>query len=251
MLMPQPAPTPHAVPPIAPNDALFLDFDGTLAPIQDSAADVQMDPVVCAALVGLSKALEQAVAIISGRDIRDLSLRTPDALWRIGGHGLDVCRPGEAPPTSRDCAPADLAEALCDIAQTAPGSFVEDKGPILAMHYRAAPDAGPKLLDAVTEAAGLHADYLVQHGKMVIEVKPKHANKGAAVRRMMATPPFAGRRVIMVGDDVTDEDAFRAVHDLDGLAIKVGEGATVADLRMPDPASVHDWLLMGGRVEQS
>ena len=66
---------------------------------------------------------------------------------------------------------------------------------------------------------------------MVVEVKPAAAHKGAALRRLAAAPPFAGRRPLMIGDDTTDEDAIAAAQDLGGLGVKVGQGA----LRRPPP----------------
>jgi trehalose 6-phosphate phosphatase len=83
---------------------------------------------------------------------------------------------------------------------------------------------------------------MTQNGKMVVEVKPEAAHKGSALRRMSQEAPFLGRRPIMVGDDATDEDAMRAAVELGGVAVKVGDGATVASLRAPTPSAVRAWL---------
>ena len=92
------------------------------------------------------------------------------------------------------------------------------------------------------EAARLAPGLVHQQGKMVVEVKPAAAHKGTALRRLAAEPPFAGRRPLMFGDDTTDEDAIEAAQALGGIGIKVGAGATAAELRTPDPAALRAWL---------
>jgi len=222
--------------------ALFLDFDGTLAPLQDDPQTVAMSAPLWRALEVLSEGLGGALAVVSGRDVRDLTARTPSCLWRAGGHGLEICAPGETPPPGPPEAPPELASPLAGFAAERPGVRLERKGPILAVHYRRAPDLAAEVLSAVQGAAAPFPDYAVQSGKMVVEAKPKSANKGAAVRRLMARAPFAGRSPVMAGDDATDEDAFAVVRELGGLAVKVGEGETRASLRLPDTGAVERWL---------
>lgn len=122
-----------------------------------------------------------------------------------------------------------------------PGVRVEVKGPILAIHYRAAPQSAVACLDLARRAAAAGQGLVVQCGKMVVEVKPETAHKGAALRRLAAAP-FAGRRPVMVGDDTTDEDAIVAAQDLGGLGIRVGPGPSAARARLATPAAVRAWL---------
>ncbi len=226
---------------LGPGDALFLDFDGTLAEIGPDPGAIWLPEGTAAALERLAARLDGALAVISGRDLRDLAKRTPEGLWRMGGHGLEVLAPGgEVPP-----APEGPPEALLACLRGAAGLQgvrLEIKGPMVALHFRAAPEAGPACLLAAERAAGLAPGYVVQPGKMVVEVKPASANKGAALRRASARPPFAGRRPVMLGDDATDEDAMRDALALGGVAVKVGPGASVALLRVPDPSAVRAWL---------
>jgi len=119
---------------------------------------------------------------------------------------------------------------------------LEDKGAVLAIHYRAAPDAGDWLTDALTKAVQPYADYKLQHGKMVFEAKPRAANKGTCLALAVQRSPFSGRRVVMIGDDTTDEDAFAAAQTAGGLAIKVGSGTTIADYRLGSVNDVHELL---------
>ena len=222
--------------------ALFLDFDGTLAPIQDDPETVWLPDGGAETLMELARRLDGALAIISGRDVRDLSRRVPGGLWRIGGHGLEVCAPGEAPPETRAQAPRALCAAIGAAVAGLDGVRIEPKGAVLAIHYRAAPSAAPVLAERLGEAVSVAQGYSLQHGKMVFEAKPDIAHKGTALANMMQRAAFAGRVPVMVGDDVTDEDAMEAALSAGGSAIKVGEGDTRAPFRLAAPDEIWAWL---------
>jgi len=228
-------------PALTEGDALFLDFDGTLAPIADDPDAVFLSAEVDAALARAVERLGGAVAIISGRDLRDLARRTPQALLRIGGHGLERAASG-AEPGPRPAPPADLARALADAVAGLDGVRVEEKGRIFAVHYRGAPDQEASVRRAATGLAQTFPGYVAQHGKMVSELKPCEAHKGRALAAALARPPFAGRRPVMAGDDATDEDAFEAAAEAGGYGVKIGEGATRAAARLPDTAALVAWI---------
>jgi trehalose 6-phosphate phosphatase len=232
---------------LRPTDALFLDFDGTLAEIGPEPDAIRLDAATAAALRILAGHLLGAVAILSGRDLRDLAGRTSDALWRAGGHGLEILAPGATPPGPPPPPPEALLAPLRAAARR-PGVRLEIKGPVAALHYRAAPDAEAACLAAAVEAAASCPGHLHQPGKMVVEVKPETAHKGLALRRMAAMPPFAGRRPLMFGDDTTDEDAIAAAETIGGIGVKIGAGATAASLRAPDPAALRAWLAREARA---
>lgn len=222
--------------------ALFLDFDGTLAALQDDPDTVALPSGGADVLAALKTTLSGALVLISGRDIRDLSVRIPGGIIRAGGHGLEICLPGEAPTADRHSFDPGLkASVECAIAPHA-GVRIEDKGPVLAVHFRQNPDAEADLLKALQALVADRPEYKAQHGKMVIELKPIHANKGIALASLMQSSPFSGRMPIMVGDDTTDEDAMRTATDLGGFGVKVGEGETCAKFRLRDPDAVWDWL---------
>jgi len=230
------------VPPLDAGDAVFVDFDGTLAGLQDNPDTVFLVPGMAEVLEVLSLRLGGALAVISGRDAGDLSRRVPDALWRIGNHGLIELMPGEAPPEGRAAAPLPVRAAFEAVCEVIPGARLETKGPVLALHYRQAPEAESAIGDMLA-AAGLPAEgYSLQNGKFVFEAKPEGANKGRALARLMQRAPFAGRRAVMIGDDTTDEDAFSAANELGGLTVKVGPGETGASHRLADVPAVHAYL---------
>ncbi len=226
---------------LGPSDSLFLDFDGTLAELGPDPDAIALAPGVAEALARLAVRLEGAVALLSGRDLRDLARRTPGGIWRAGGHGLEILAPGASPPPAPPPPPEAVLAPLRTAAQT-PGVRLELKGPVAALHFRAAPAAAAACLAAAEAAAAAAPDLVHQPGKMVVEVKPATAHKGTTLRRLAEAAPFAGRRPVMLGDDATDEDAIAAAQDLGGIGVKVGPGSTAARLRAADPAAVRSWL---------
>ncbi|WP_424931185.1 trehalose-phosphatase [Amaricoccus macauensis] len=223
------------------NDSLFLDLDGTMAEIGPDPDAIGIDAETTGALRVLAEKLDGAMVFLSGRDVRDLASRTPDFAWRAGGHGLEIVAPGAEVPERPGPLPDEVLAPLRAIEEV-DGVWLELKGPVAALHYRAAPDRGDACIAAAERAAGLGTDLVFQPGKMVVEVKPAHAHKGVALRTISGKPEFAGRRAIMAGDDTTDEDAIRVARELGGLGIKVGDGETAATYHAPDPAAFRAWL---------
>src|SRR5690606_5930941 len=126
--------------------------------------------------------LDGALVIISGRDIRDLDLRIPDSFWRVGGHGADICAPGVAAPTGTGpVAPPALLVAVRDICRRLNGLRLEPKGPVLALHYRTAPELAAQLMQEIKQLLPAHPAYSMQRGKMVIELRPKGLDKGKVI----------------------------------------------------------------------
>ena len=115
---------------------------------------------------------------------------------------------------------------------------VEDKGAAFAVHYRHAPDAteARTALDAWAATAPDTLEPVA--GQFVVELRPRGVSKGVAARRL--ADEHADRTPVFIGDDVTDEDAFRALSD--AVTVKVGPGETAARHRLPDVDAVIDYL---------
>lgn len=236
-------------PPLGPDAALFLDIDGTLADFAPNPHDVRIDAGFRDRLLRLADQLDGALALITGRSIADADrLFSNGRLPLAGQHGCErrdamgrvhLRAPPLAPSTR-------VRERLQSIAALVDGVWVEDKGVALALHYRGAPAMGPYVRHAVktalptTEANA----YVVEPGKMLVELRPGDCDKGQAIREFMCEAPFRGRRPVFLGDDASDEHGFAVVEDLAGWSIKVGQGASLARYRLPDIAAVRAWVCM-------
>lgn len=208
--------------------ALFLDFDGTLVRFQDDPYSVQLSASEIVCLLELNDKLDGALAIISGRDIADLSERVPTVLWRLGNHGLYNAAPHQHPPTDLATFPPVIRDKIDEKLLHMRGIWIEDKGPVLAIHHRKQPDLGPTINRAISPILAQSKTHIIQMGNCVVEIKPAAANKGLALTKLMRIAPFKGRVPIMIGDDTTDEDGFIAAKKLGGLGIKIGTSPTQA-----------------------
>jgi trehalose 6-phosphate phosphatase len=235
-----------------PNAAVFLDLDGTLVEIAERPDLIAVTRDLVEALDNARARLGGALAVISGRTLDDLDRRlAPLQLPAAGIHGLEH---RDAQGRRTQPSPAPLPERtrirLGQLAAAWPAVLVENKGDSVAVHYRQDPSAGPAVRTAMEEIhQELGQDFVLQHGKMVIELRPAGASKGTAIMAFMAEPPFAGRLPVFVGDDVTDEDGFAVVNSLGGHSVRVGAdcAGTAARFGLPDVAAVHDWLDRIGR----
>lgn len=231
---------------VAPDWALFLDVDGTLLPIAETPDAVAVSARLRAALRRLAPALGGAVALISGRPIAGLDrLFDPLRLPVAGLHGLERRDAANTLHTVASAAGVDkLRDPLRAFAAAHPGVLLEDKGAALALHYRRAPAVAAAARQLVRDLAGaMHGKLRVLDGKMVLEITSPLVDKGMAISAFMDEAPFAGRRPVFIGDDVTDEDGFEVVNDLGGYSIRVGAAEiSAAAYQFADVASVLGWL---------
>ncbi len=229
------------------NWALFLDFDGTLTDIAVTPGAVRVDPDLPATLAKLQGGLGGAVAIISGRPLAQIdAMLAPVVLPAAGLHGLEWRdqRGRVERPEAEPAALAPMRRMLAEFAAANPGVELEDKTHTLALHYRAAPRLAGECRRAVqAAAAGTDGAFHVLEGKMVFEIKPAGIDKGTAIERFLAAPPFAARRPVFIGDDTTDEDGFAAVNRHWGITVRVGDGQpTAARYRIAAVADLLAWL---------
>jgi trehalose 6-phosphate phosphatase len=204
--------------------AILLDVDGTLIEIGPSPFEVYIADDLRASLARLFGLTSGALALVSGRPIRDLDmLFAPLKLPVVGGHGAEMRVCGETVVTSAQSLSPELRRQLAQVAMLDPGIEVEDKGYSLALHYRKAPQHEEWLLHQIAAKCAAFPGEATEvlPGKAMFEVKRPAVNKGESVRRLMKLAPFAGRMPVFIGDDVTDESAFEVLPDLGGMGFSV------------------------------
>jgi trehalose 6-phosphate phosphatase len=229
---------------LAEGAALFLDFDGTLVELAETPDSIRVAPHLSPLLQRLQRRLEGRLAVVSGRAIGDLERHLDCAGLAVSGsHGLELrLRDGSPVPLAAPRGLDHARERASAFAGAVPGLLVEGKPFSIAIHYRRAPQREAEVRGFMSQLAA-DTGLILQHGKMVVELRPPGADKGDAVRALMAEPEFAGARPLFVGDDLTDEDAFRAAADLGGGGVLVGgERETAARWRLAGVPAVAAWL---------
>ncbi len=225
---------------------MFLDVDGTLLDFAHHPECVEVDARLRDDLARMRTRLDGALALLSGRPLAQL-----DQLFGChdhagaGLHGAELRTPdGREHITGDDDALVAVhARAAALVAETH-GVLLENKRRALALHYRRAPAAhaaAERIAHMLID--GLAGRYTLQQGDHVIELKPAGVNKGHALATLMRNPPFQGRRPWMLGDDLTDEDAFQIVNENGGVSVIVGtRRPTAAHYALADPPAVREWL---------
>ena len=227
----------NANPPVPDEPLFILDYDGTLAEVADRPHQATPHPDAIALLQRLEE--RHPVAILTGRAVGDLGeLLDAPGLRVIGVHGIES---GTIGGSVESLVPDAVAAQLGSLRRRLPevdGLQVEDKGSAIALHYRNASDreAAEDALRAWSRDVPDALEPL--WGKMVLEIRPRGFDKGRAAETLMREHPE--RTPVVIGDDTTDEEAFRAVGS--GVTVKVGEGATAARYRLPDVDAVMDYL---------
>lgn len=206
--------------------ALFLDIDGTLLDLAETPDGIVVPPDLAGNLDALSRKLGGALALVTGRGVALVDdLFSPLRFPVAGLHGAERRdAAGEVRRVSPSPAFEAMKQAIMLEASAWPGVIIEDKGAAVAGHYRQAPERQASVDELMQRH--LHAvapDWTLQRGKMVVEIRPASADKGAAVEAFLSEAPFAGRKPITIGDDVTDEAMFAVANRLGGLSLRVGE----------------------------
>ena len=222
--------------------AVFLDYDGTLTPIVDRPQDAVISDSMRDAVSRLAE--RATVCVVSGRDrsVIDQWMGI-DGLVVAGSHGFDIG--GQREGAVRHDAVAGVEDLLANVtdrlrAEVGPveGAGIEPKRFSVAVHYRlAAPEQWPMIKAVVDGLLAEYPDQLkVTPGKMVYEIQPKvDWDKGKAVQFLRRALHVEGDEFVplYLGDDITDEDAFKA---LTGSGNGRGVGVVVADLSDPEQA---------------
>lgn len=218
-----------------------LDFDGTLAPLQDDPSASRIIPAGVEVLAGITARDDVRLALVSGRALNDLHAlaEVPEGTYLIGSHGAERARVTRF-GLDRDVVQlgddeADRLAALgaraAQIARGKDGVWVETKPTAVVVHTRLAQEDDAHEAEAAALALGAELGSGVLHGKDVVEISVLHASKGEALAALRDELGVAA--VLYAGDDTTDEHAFAVLGDGD-VAIKVGTGDTVARFRLDD-----------------
>ena len=226
--------------------SLFLDLDGTLVDFAMTPDGIEVCDNLRGLLRQLQSRLDGRVAVISGRSLADLDghLNLPN-LALSGSHGLerkhaDGREDASEPPR---CVAAATAEAHSFAADHK--LIVEPKPGGVALHYRRTPELEEEVDRFITGSAMRHG-LVVQQGSMVRELRAAGRHKGDVIREFMSEAPFNEGTPVVLGDDLTDEDAFRTAAELGGAGILVGPARpTAASFGLPGVDAVKNWLGQG------
>ena len=232
--------------------AAFLDYDGTLTPIVEDPTKAFLSDDMRAAVAGLGR--HCTLAVVSGRDVETVRhLVELDSLYYAGSHGFQIRGPAEGSDSLEmgveflpeiDQAERQLRERLAVFA----GHRVERKRFSVAIHYRQTAEAdAPRIEAVVDDVLSRHRGLRKGHGKKVFRVQPNiDWDKGHAVLWLIERLKLDRPDVlpIYVGDDITDEDAFRALagRGLSAVVCDPGDRPTAADYGLVDPDDVKRFL---------
>ena len=235
----------------AANRALLLDYDGTLAPFQVDPAMAEPYPGVPEALHTILSAGHTRLVIVTGRARRDLMpLLRLDPLPEVwGSHGWEPATPGEPAPAGQVRVAGRAA--LSDAAALAPKlealrARIELKPSGLAVHWRGLPPDGAAAIRALLETRwaaldlGQGLDWCDFDGG--VELRLPGRDKGLVVDRILGE---MGPDTVAayLGDDLTDEDAFRAIRGRGaGILVRKTFRPTAADFLLEPPEEVLDFL---------
>lgn len=232
--------------------AVFLDYDGTLSPIADSPDLAVMQEDMRETVTGLSR--HCPVGIISGRDLKDVRDKVKiDSVVYAGSHGFDIAGPkglqventvGEKFLPVLDKAEKELSRKLDSIR----GILVERKKFAVAIHYRLVdPEKVEGIEKVVDEVSAGYPELRKAYGKKIFELQP-HVDwhKGKALFALLRALNLDGEDLLpfYIGDDVTDEDAFRALKDRGiGIVVRDRPHETAAEYSLKNSEEVREFLL--------
>lgn len=203
--------------------ALFLDLDGTLAPIAARPQDVRPDARRTRMLETLDAGLDGRLAVVTGRTLADVDRILEGRIVCVAAvHGL-VRRDADGVVHEAIAHPA-LERAIYEMrcfSVRDPGLIVEEKGASVALHFRMA-QAFAAAARVMAGRLSAETGLTLQKGDMVVELRTPGAAKGDSIRAFMQTPAFRGATPVFLGDDITDEHGFAEVARLGGYGVLVG-----------------------------
>jgi len=228
---------------------VFLDFDGTLAPIAATPAEARMNEQTSEALHALAQAPRARVAILSGRPLSFLARRFDDRRFFCGGnHGLEMRGPGFqfCPPGAEALRPEvhAVARRATNALGGIPGVLIEDKGLTMSVHYRRIPTGRQHEFQQELQTFRQQTNsrsFRWRRGKMIWELLPNlDWHKGRAAEILCRH--LRSRTTVAMGDDITDEDMFRSLKSR-GPTVRVGRRIdSLATYYLSKQSDVPDFL---------
>jgi trehalose 6-phosphate phosphatase len=237
----------------APRPILFLDVDGTLAPLAPRPHAARV-PHSTRRILEALRDTSVAIVLVSGRAARDARrIAGSEFDGILGNHGAELLKGRKSKrwvPSSMPGLRASERALTRMLRRRFPGIRLEHKGHSIALHHRLSGKGVQRLMPIVRRE--LHADIAALPGRQVIDVRGREADKGAAVLRWLRHVEgdrIPASHVLYAGDDTTDEDAFRAL-DRRSVTIGVGPRPEHSRFRTATPQSLAKWLRALARMRK-
>ena len=236
---------------------LFLDYDGTLADFAPTPEHIETHPEVISLLERLAQKPHIRITVLSGRRLHHMRLLLPvSGIFLAGTYGIELLTSaGETVQRVDFDAIRPALESIkprwAKLIYGRDGFFLEDKGWALALHARFARDEeADEVLAQARKAVDpelLTDPFRILDGHKFLEVAPRLASKKETVAYLLDQYPLPNARLIYIGDDDKDEEAFPLIHTYQGVAIKVLQPSqagqpTEADFFFDSPADTLQWL---------
>jgi len=236
---------------------LFLDYDGTLADFAPTPDHIEPNPAIIAVLNKLSDKPATRVTVLSGRRLGHIRQLLPlHGIFLAGTYGIElVTDTGESVDRVAYDEIRPVLEAIKprweELVHGRQGFFVEDKDWALALHARFAEDreADEVIMQArqIIDQSAPTERFRILGGHKFLELAPRLASKRDTVEYLLAQYPFPDSRLLYIGDDDKDEEAFPVIHAHGGVAVKVRQASqesypTTADFYFSSPGETLDWL---------
>lgn len=236
---------------------LFLDYDGTLVKFSRTPDILQPDKRLIDLMRHLADHARIRVAIVSGRRLRDLQTLLPvSGIYLAATYGIEIITPeGERIQREDYSQVRPYLERLKphwqEIIDGRKGFYLEDKGWSLAVHARYASEQDARLVISSIQHT-LDQDLITSEFRLIkykrfLEVSTAKAHKGKAVSFLLNSFPLPAARLVYIGDDDNDSEAFETIHSYDGVAISVAHDfgyvrSSGGDYVLRSPNAVRKWL---------
>ena len=236
---------------------LFLDYDGTLVKFSRTPDIIVPDAKVIELIKHLTEKSRLRLAIVSGRRLRDIQTLVPvQGIYIAGTYGIELLTPEGERIQREDYALIRpyldrLKPEWEEIIDGHKGFFLEDKGWSLALHARFAPEKeATRVISTILQTLDqelITDEYrLIKHNKF-LEVSSAKAHKGKTLSFLLNSFPLLGARLVYIGDDENDTEAFETIHSFGGIAISVAQyfgyiRSSGGDYVLKSPKAVRKWL---------